>query len=105
MENSFSTSPRHEPLHGTLPDSFRRLSELVVLMTSTATRIIINIKSCIASTRRSGCSGGSGASGAGVGPCASGGGSGRSNKSINMIAYICIRIDISINIRISMHHL
>ena len=74
-------------------------------MTSTATRIIINIRSCIASTRRSGCSGGSGASGAGVGPCASGGGSSRGNKTTNMIAYICIRIDISINIRISMHHL
>ena len=32
MENSFSTSPRHEPLHGTLLGSVRRLSELVVLL-------------------------------------------------------------------------
>ena len=74
-------------------------------MNNTATRIILNIRSCIASTRRSGCSGGSGASGAGVGPCASGGGSGRSNKTIHMSAYICIRIDISISIRINTHHL
>ena len=30
--NSFSTSLRHEPLHGTLLGSVRRLSELVVLL-------------------------------------------------------------------------
>ena len=32
MENSFSTSLRHKPLHGTLLGSVRRLSELVVLL-------------------------------------------------------------------------
>ena len=32
MGNSFSTSLRHEPLHGTLLGSVRRLSELVVLL-------------------------------------------------------------------------
>ena len=43
MENSFSTSLRHKPLHGTLLGSVRRLSELVVLrvLVVVAVRVVV----------------------------------------------------------------